>query len=1622
MGKWIVYSKDGKTAKCEVRNLEYEGVFMGACTINATLSASEPVDFEIGDYLEYRGERFEMNYDPAVVKQASRGSVSDGFVYENVVFHSLSDELTRCDFLDVVLGDNGIHYTSLPTFSFFAERIEDLADRIQANLDRVYTGDRKWEVKVSPTYSGTANFNISVSNQTVWDALAFVNSKFGTNFVIRGRTITIGTSGVVIDKLFTYGKGNGLYKVERNAESEQKIITRLRAYGSTRNLPHDYYKRVEGGFLPNNMAVKHLMLPSFPTETHDPYVESDNVAELGVREGTIFFDGSGDLEEIYPTMEGMTAEDLEDAGIHVNATGALDVVADAEQIEDDGVAPEEGEIQGTFTITLKDIGFNINDYLSTSGAATLSMKDGMCGGRDFEITECKQEGSGYVLTCKRVLDESLDLYFPYKDYQIKSGDRYVLLNIEMPDVYIKAASQRLLAAAKAYLAKNDYVRYSYTLSVDNIFMARQHDKAVEEGGTSLHDTIKEGDIMRFRDDDLGVHDSIIIDNLSIKEDSDSSLIPEYSVTLRNDKVVGTIQKIQNQINNIVSGGYGGGSVDMSTIQGIVESLIGDMYLRKDKPDATPYTLGVGGIDFRGKQISRFIRYYDEDKPEEASDADFYSALATDMKIEESLENLDKRYLRKDKEDTAQKHIEFQEGITVHQLAEMENIDVKVLARIAKAFVTQIGSEKFVDGFFGEGYQIWKAIATGDWNFTIDRLTVRKVMTVYELIVQKIRSVGGMVVVSAGNGKVKEVEQVGLEYKFTFEDENTFEEHDLMRCQVWTGSGVKYYWVEVVRVEDGAVYTRVADFAGVEPSAGDEVVLMGNTQNPLRQGLVLISAAEDGQPRVDVLDGVKTTNFDDCLKARLGGLDGITDSRFPADMQPQGYGLYANNCYLTGVFVLSNGKDVQTQFAIMEGMIRANMSSIQQQINAEDNYLSNASMTTNLIGWEFNNDVKVFRTSGGLLHFNGNFYAIKNAIAGIVPNGEKTVLRLKNSFIRQKNASLAMHPTFDLVEQMTTDADGKEVGTGVMLYRPRMFYVSFRYMVTKRGTLRVYFENEQKRNDFEEYEPLNYTKVLEAGNSFAITDDFLSGKWNGTGDFYLSFDGDMYLYDLALSDDPLSDMEERWSMQLEITEKKIQANAEHIIQQGQNLEEYRSEFLYTAEQLRTEFTALVQNEKEDITEAYTGLVTQTAQSLESDYTAKIGNYYGKVTEEYNSKITQTAKDITTTLNAKIDATDKAIGDLEVGLKADYNAKISASAASLQSDYNSKITDLRTGDIANLQSSIEQQAGQIALKASQSNVDALTGRVTNAEARFDLYVLETELDNLVSKIEISADQVNLSGAITYQMFSPTLAEKFETKADGDDLYALEQELNNSVAALNRTISSLQTDVDGKASTTSLNNKVNELNTALNTKADSDLTNAVLGGSTLVVGGYINTDVIDVDKLVVKKLKAVKDGYTYTLDANGFVISDSDGDRLTELYVNNNFGYFMMKRNDKYFSMDGNSLMFASNLSENGVTSISAKGIELKSYSAISSFKIGNFHTNIDGTTDFIVMTRDLTLPGASASNKGKIIFVKFDGAHTLYGSIIKRHEKNVSSSSKHDYAMSAFYISNGTYWYEFLSNLN
>lgn len=587
--EWTIYSKEG-IAKCKGKNLEYSGEWMGECFVTLSVESPVPVNFAIGDYIEYRGERFYLNYDPTATKISSKESIGNAFRYNNIKFNNAADELTRCDFLDIVIGDNNIHYTSLPKFSFFAARVNDLADRIQANLDRIYAGSRKWTVTVDAQFEGNTDVNVEVNNINVWGALGLCASLFKANFIIRGRTIKIGSSGIIAEGVFKYGKGNGLKQIERTADQDQQIITRLRAYGSTRNLPARYYHEKSEGMIPNNLAVDHLMLPGFPEETLDPYIDSDNIEELGIREATVIFDGTGDLEEIYPTMEGMKDE----------SGNPLDEIMEAEQITDNGEPDEEGGIEkGQFTLEIRDPGFDLNDNLAEGQTAILTMQSGMCGSREFEIVSCEKSAGGYTLTCNRQLDEALQLYFPYKDYNIKKGDKFTFSGIDLPDVYIRQASERLKTAAQKYLAENDYVRYTYSPAVDNIYMARQHDNAMASGGVSvsLHDTIKEGDIMLFEDADLGIDASIIIDKLTIKE---GGQIPEYTITLRNEKTVGTIQRLQQQIDSIANG-QGGGGYNASQIRELIKSYGKDLFLSKVFPD-----IASGLITFlRGWQSKGF---------------------------------------------------------------------------------------------------------------------------------------------------------------------------------------------------------------------------------------------------------------------------------------------------------------------------------------------------------------------------------------------------------------------------------------------------------------------------------------------------------------------------------------------------------------------------------------------------------------------------------------------------------------------------------------------------------------------------------------------------------------------------------------------------------------------------------------------------------------------------------------------------------------------------------------------------------------------------------------------------------------------------------------------------------
>ncbi len=766
MDAWNIYHKDGSVL-CDVdgnqvifTSLENTDVWMGECSVSITVKNDAPIIFSIGDYVIYRNERYEINYDPGKIKASSKNTYGEGFVYNDIKFNSLSDELVRAEFLDVVLFEGTVnvdgietplHYTALPKFSFYVEFIDDLLDRIQANMNEQY-GDGVWKIFSTnmersvvrgcsesdwhnaygneSKYIAIDSQSITVDNSTCWDALSLVNSKWDITFIVRGRNVYVGINGPKAPHVFKYGKGNGLREIEQTVDSEQNVITRLRAYGSDKNMPQRYYaelgkkcfanvtkvdksvsnfieittdlpynstlfntprtyktsedsetftlgwavkvtfdfqtvvtahieptttqdgccivhtelgepydtgdeldsvklqKFIESASvgkklyftrgiyksafekefvefdnnMPNNMAVNRLMLPGFPDtslsafwntmtdeekkyvnptgsniifseDKYRPYLDSPEKENAGLRQYSMYFvndDKKNGIIEIYPTIEEM-----------VVSGERIDEISVGSSIDDNGVFDDGQEVKDFYIKLKKQIDFDLNDVKNDD--FSISLKDGMCGGRTFKINACTKESDGsWSLKCTRVKDDALELWFPYKDYPIRKGDHFVLTGLELPDSYIRAASIKLLKYSISYLNSNCKTRYAFQLKVDDLFMARQHDLSVSDssGATkSLYKTLRAGDVMSIRDEDLGIDSDIVIEQLTIKEKEGN--IPSYEITLRDDKSVGAITKIQDKIDSIYSAVGTGGTLNESQVESVVAKVAGKLFVTND---------------------------------------------------------------------------------------------------------------------------------------------------------------------------------------------------------------------------------------------------------------------------------------------------------------------------------------------------------------------------------------------------------------------------------------------------------------------------------------------------------------------------------------------------------------------------------------------------------------------------------------------------------------------------------------------------------------------------------------------------------------------------------------------------------------------------------------------------------------------------------------------------------------------------------------------------------------------------------------------------------------------------------------------------------------------------------
>ena len=624
----------------------------------------------------------------------------------------------------------------------------------------------------------------------------------------------------------------------------------------------------------------------------------------------------------------------------------------------------------------------------------------------------------------------------------KVGDEYILWNIRMPKEYYTLAEQEFAEAVDEYLLEHDQDRYVYKGRTDYVEVARRRL------------TLDVGRRVRLESN-------------------------EYfpGTGYRTSRITSISQSVQypSEMDIEVSDVLGKGALEK------IDEELGEV-----RHYAKTASAGLPDI----------VRSW-ENTP--ASDFNLFSAKRSR-----------KEFLNKRENDTAQGLITFEQGLRLGGFKSGivgGEIDAAGNAELLSVVVRSLlRSPSFVDGLLGSGWQL-EMDADGISHLAVDRLTVRQTMRVLELLVEKVRSVGGELVVSAADGKVSGVDMdaSGQHYLLTFEMGCPFIAGDLVRCKVEGGAASKSYWVEIASVEGGVARVAASEFGDALPAVGDECVLMGSTSDPQRQGLILISATDDGQPRIDVMNGVSGKTLAGCLHARMGNLDGIADSWFPADDQPHGYGLYADNAYLRGRFLLTTGEDVLTKFEVMEGTIRSSVESMRNDFTTGQSFLNNPNFGNGMRYWDSDNDIAFFTLGGKWLWVNGAPYSNKGSYAGVEYVDGRTVMCINNNYILQKNADFKTRPAYE------PGLDG--------LLKAKPVFLTFFYKCTEPGTLDIVFEGVDQTG-FQNFQEFHITQDIAAGEGYRTFEG--SGLWNGTGDFRLSFSGKMYLYMLMLSLDHIED--------------------------------------------------------------------------------------------------------------------------------------------------------------------------------------------------------------------------------------------------------------------------------------------------------------------------------------------------------------------------------------------------------------------------------------------------------------------------------------------------------------------
>lgn len=523
----------------------------GEDVITIVVKSSVVLDLRIGDSIVINSKTYKLNRLPEPKKTGDR-----------MLVYNISMEGSKYDLLRVIF-DLTIDTTSGAlqdvSSNYLTGNIGLFGRVLIANANRVFAG--KWTLGEYPdTEIKTLSF-IETDNCLL--AVNKIAEEFDTGIQIEESggffTLHFRETGDPIPATFRYGLEKGVYELSRQNVSTSNIVTRLKVYGSTRNITHSY--RSSRLCLPNKLKSQSFIQEQGPVDA------------FGIWEGTKLFD------DIYPTREGTVSQ--------------VEFLTERE-LEDPPVEPEEGEeitaVNTSFVDSQMD--FDLNEkredgstvYLLPGLSAKVHFQTGNLAGYEFEVLSYNHSEKKFVL--KSFFDER-GLAIPSETepaFQYKDGDTYKLLDIALPQSYVDEAEQKLLQKGQEVYPKVSQPLVQYSLELGPEYL-----KILYQGAPS---TLKPGDLIYVVDEDIEVDKHIKIQSFTrdlLKPYSYSNVIISDTEA---ESVIARLLGEVNKLNDATESLSRNTSLDMYRNN----ELLRGQFLSKVRPDtaAERITLKKGG--------------------------------------------------------------------------------------------------------------------------------------------------------------------------------------------------------------------------------------------------------------------------------------------------------------------------------------------------------------------------------------------------------------------------------------------------------------------------------------------------------------------------------------------------------------------------------------------------------------------------------------------------------------------------------------------------------------------------------------------------------------------------------------------------------------------------------------------------------------------------------------------------------------------------------------------------------------------------------------------------------------------------------------------------------------------